>query len=149
APARLRRPARRRQGAFAGDDTDQAVADPAGSGAADGARTGDGPDRAAGPGRPGGGRRAAPEPQPQPATKPIQLSLSGTSGVYTLPPSSLLAGGSPAKARTRANDLVISALQQVFADFGVDAAVTGFARGPTVTRYEVELGPAVKVERII
>jgi DNA segregation ATPase FtsK/SpoIIIE, S-DNA-T family len=97
-------------------------------------------------------RAAAGKPadaEPPPITRPIQLSLSGAAGVYTLPPSSLLAGGSAPKLKTKANDIVIAALQQVFGEFGVDAAVTGFTRGPTVTRYEVELGPAVKVERIL
>ena len=60
----------------------------------------------------------------------------------------MLREGSAPKARSRANDVVIEALTQVFREFDVDAAVTGFTRGPTVTRYEVELGPAVKVERI-
>ncbi len=79
--------------------------------------------------------------------KAEQLPLPA-SGDYKLPPPELLRDGSPAKARTKANDAVIAALTDVFRDFDVDAAVTGFSRGPTVTRYEVELGPAVKVERI-
>ncbi|ADD43918.1 FtsK/SpoIIIE family DNA translocase [Stackebrandtia nassauensis] len=69
-------------------------------------------------------------------------------GDYKLPPLTLLKSGKAAKARSRANDTVIAALHEVFEQFKVDAAVTGFTRGPTVTRYEVELGPAVKVERI-
>ncbi len=68
--------------------------------------------------------------------------------MYTLPSLKDLAHGSPHLEHTKANDEVIAALQQVFAEFDVDCAVTGFNRGPTVTRYEVELGPGVKVERI-
>jgi S-DNA-T family DNA segregation ATPase FtsK/SpoIIIE len=60
----------------------------------------------------------------------------------------LLTKGAPGKARSQANDDVVASLTSVFSEFKVDAAVTGFTRGPTVTRYEVELGLAVKVERI-
>ena len=76
-----------------------------------------------------------------------QLQLSGDI-TYSLPSLDLLTRGGPGKARSAANDLIVDALRKVFTEFKVDAAVTGFTRGPTVTRYVVELGPAVKVERV-
>jgi S-DNA-T family DNA segregation ATPase FtsK/SpoIIIE len=79
--------------------------------------------------------------------RPEQLRLSGDIP-YALPSLTLLARGGPGKTRSAVNDGVIASLSNLFSEFKVDAAVTGFTRGPTVTRYEVELGPAVKVERI-
>ena len=81
--------------------------------------------------------------------KPEQLTLAAvTDGSYTLPPIALLKPGTVARARTRANDGMVEALSAVLEQFEVDAQVTGFTRGPTVTRYEIELAPAVKVERV-
>ena len=79
--------------------------------------------------------------------RPEQLLLTPDS-TYELPPADLLRTGPAAKAKSKANDLVVAALTEVFAQFEIDAQVIGFMRGPTVTRYEVELGNAVKVERI-
>ncbi|MEV3859750.1 DNA translocase FtsK [Streptomyces sp. NPDC050095] len=76
-----------------------------------------------------------------------QLQLAGDI-TYALPSLDLLTRGGPGKSRSAANDAVVDSLSNVFTEFKVDAAVTGFTRGPTVTRYEVELGPAVKVEKI-
>jgi S-DNA-T family DNA segregation ATPase FtsK/SpoIIIE len=79
--------------------------------------------------------------------KPKQLQLSGAIN-YKLPaPDSLSTGPAP-KRNTQANERIVESLRNVFEEFEVDATVVGFQRGPTVTRYEVELGPAVKVERI-
>ena len=76
-----------------------------------------------------------------------QLALSGDIA-YSLPANDVLKPGSPHKARSRASDEVVDRLTQVLEEFGIDAQVTGYTRGPTVTRYEVELGPAVKVEKV-
>ncbi|SED73811.1 DNA segregation ATPase FtsK/SpoIIIE, S-DNA-T family [Streptomyces misionensis] len=91
-------------------------------------------------------KKAPDEPRDLPS-RAEQLQLSGDV-TYALPALDLLRRGGPGKARSAANDAIVAALTQVFTEFKVDAAVTGFTRGPTVTRYEVELGPAVKVERI-
>jgi S-DNA-T family DNA segregation ATPase FtsK/SpoIIIE len=79
--------------------------------------------------------------------RPEQLLLTADVK-YELPAADLLRTGPAAKSKSKANDLVVAALTEVFLQFDIDARVTGFMRGPTVTRYEVELGNAVKVERI-
>lgn len=91
-------------------------------------------------------KKAPEEPRELPA-RAEQLQLAGDI-TYSLPALDLLQRGGPGKVRSEANDAIVASLTQVFTEFKVDAAVTGFTRGPTVTRYEVELGPAVKVERI-
>ena len=80
-------------------------------------------------------------------SRPMQLLLTSDSK-YELPPADLLRGGPAAKGKSKANETVVAALKQVFEQFDVDAQVTGFMRGPTVTRYEIELGNGVKVEAI-
>ena len=84
---------------------------------------------------------------PKSEKRPEQLLL--TSDIkYELPSQDLLKVGPAAKAKSKVNESVVASLTEVFKQFDIDAQVTGFMRGPTVTRYEVELGNAVKVERI-
>ena len=112
--------------------------------------------------------RRAPKPQPAPERRqatPKAASVSeedtdeeddsapamdmvSSHANYVLPSTSLLIPGKPPKARSAANDRIIDAIDEVFREFKVGAQVTGFSRGPTVTRYEVELAPGVKVSKI-
>ncbi len=89
--------------------------------------------------------RAAPPTERVPAGE--QPMLSGDI-VYLLPDEESLVKGPPHKVRSAANDRVVESLTNVFEQFGINASVTGFSRGPTVTRYEVELGQGTKVERV-
>ncbi|MER7011216.1 DNA translocase FtsK 4TM domain-containing protein [Saccharopolyspora sp. NPDC000359] len=130
---KLRRPSRRRQAAMADEDAQLSLDDV--------------------PEEPKPKPKAAVVPANQPAPEKLkksekpQISRS-VEGDYKLPPLDVLTDGEPPKSRSRVNDAMIEAITAVLEQFNIDAQVTGFTRGPTVTRYEVELGPGVKVEKI-
>ncbi len=87
---------------------------------------------------------------PEHSNAPLRAEQTVLSGdiQYVLPEPAELKAGSAPKARTEASDAVVGRLAEVFRQFDIDATVTGYTRGPTVTRYEVELGQGVKVEKV-
>jgi len=92
-------------------------------------------------------------PTPTFVTKTVQSApahqmILAADTPYILPSLDLLRTAPASKSKSKANEMVVAALGQVFEQFGVEARVTGFMRGPTVTRYEVELAGGVKVEAI-
>lgn len=95
------------------------------------------------PSKPAAKPAAAPVPEFSATTRALGDDID-----YQLPPLSLLAQGPEHLTRSPANDRVIESLTNVFAQFAVGAEVTGFSRGPTVTRYEITLGPGEKVSKV-
>jgi len=91
-------------------------------------------------------------PQTRPAAEdpaPLRpLPGAENSAAYRLPDPSVLHSGTVPQAKTDASQVVVEAVQSVLREFDIDATVTGYTRGPTVTRYEVELGSGVKVEKV-
>ncbi|MEX2505282.1 MAG: DNA translocase FtsK, partial [Egicoccus sp.] len=68
---------------------------------------------------------------------------------YQLPTIELLATGKKlGKESTRTIEAQTAALQETFDQFGIDATVARWSRGPTVTRFEIELGPGVQVKKV-
>ena len=68
---------------------------------------------------------------------------------YELPPMDLLAAGRPGGGDAAGAEGQARALQDTFTQFGIDARVARTSRGPTVTRFEVEVGPGVKVAKVV
>jgi len=84
------------------------------------------------------------------AGRPTQMALVvGDSSNYKLPGLDLLAKGGDREVSTRGIDDMSKTLEETLLQFKVDASVTGHTAGPTVTRFEIELGEGVKVNRVL
>src|SRR5699024_2648243 len=142
ANSRTRKPARRRQSSDVTDENSVTSGSGSGSGTASSGKSGvpaKKSEAAAVPAAQQGGENS---------NEPTMMVTRTVEGDYELPSLKLLTFGDAPKTRSKVNDDMIEAISNVLEEFKLDAQVTGFVRGPTVTRYEVELGPGVKVEKI-
>lgn len=82
--------------------------------------------------------------------KATQMAMSVGSGKsYKLPPIENLATGEEKEISARSIEEMTGLIESTLEQFSVDASVTGYTAGPTVTRFEIELGPGVKVNRVL
>lgn len=81
---------------------------------------------------------------PPQLTMPVKTPKS-----YKLPPVELLATSGDREISVRSIEDTIATLEETLEEFQVDASVTGYTAGPTVTRFEVELGAGVKVNKVL
>ncbi|MCZ7579881.1 MAG: DNA translocase FtsK 4TM domain-containing protein [Fimbriimonadaceae bacterium] len=101
---------------------------------------------------------SAPDPTPKQRTAPIlrdanqpelALETEPTKEGYKLPPLALLQPPQPRRKRTPEEmQENIETLEGTLEQFGIEANVVEVATGPTVTRYEIQLGPGIRVNRI-
>lgn len=90
------------------------------------------------------GETSKPVIRPVPAVKTVDLANAG----YRLPPLSILDEGTGGEINKRALEDTAHQLEETLIQHGVDATLTKIVPGPTVTRYEIELAPGVKVNRV-
>ncbi|UOO38747.1 DNA translocase FtsK [Oscillospiraceae bacterium CM] len=88
--------------------------------------------------------------EPAKSAQPFGDTAKAGSGSYNYPPLNLLAAGSPAGRVDGSEEvrLNVERLVAAFKSFGVNVRITGYTRGPTVTRYEAELEAGVKLNRL-
>jgi len=90
-----------------------------------------------------------PAVEAEPSGQLAMLSRRAAQLPYRLPPLDLLRAGTTRTPAAKSSTETIRALEATLRDFGVDAAVARVTRGPTVTRFEIELGQGVKVNRVM
>lgn len=96
---------------------------------------------------PGGGPPTGSGP-PGPGGPPMELRLGPSVGEWRLPPANLLKRAKPQAVDEREVDAAGAALVDALAAHGVVTHLVGRTVGPSVTRYELELGAGVKVARV-
>ena len=79
---------------------------------------------------------------------PVVKTIDLTKSEYDLPPMELLEGGTGGEVNKRSLEETARQLEDTLVQHGVDATLTRIVPGPTVTRYEIEIAPGVKVNRV-